>query len=372
MEAAHQSERMIAFGRRREATRQGAGERVVFGIMLGGIATLLGMFGYHELTGLHHLNVFERSFARRHLAATSELITGQIDLSLAAMQDDQPLATSELLSTEVARQLYQHHVEFAAALLRQGNVERFNQLRAETSFYLLELGHHDLHDLDLTGVNLKGVSLVGSNLAGCTLTRANLSYADLTNADLTGAEVSQASFHEATMPGSSLINLSGRAVDFSRAVLVGSKLMNIARLTQSDFSQAVLSRANLWGSRFPGAVFDGADMTMVSAVETDFSSVDHMAAVDLTGANLSSAKLAARHTPRAWLVNAEGISPEDLKGLRRQGAVVAANDVLGLVDERIVKGFSAQLEAGEECTPQQRRGCLLTMLKQYYLQATSE
>ena len=107
---------------------------------------------------------------------------------------------------------------------------------------------------------------------------------------------------------------------------------------------------------------------MASAVETDFSGVVSMTDVVLTGANLSSAKLVPERMARAWLVNTEGLSTREVRQLRQVGGVIKATDVLDLVDQRIIEGFAAQIEADDMIRPEHRQSTLLDMLQDYYLQ----
>lgn len=343
-------------------------ERIIFGIMIGIVAAIVGMGLYYEAKGLYHLSSWERSFDRRHLERTGELMKAQIDLALAAMEDDQPIATSEFLAGDFAQHLYRHHTAYATKLLERGDVESFNQLRIDTGFIILDLSRAELSSLNLEGADFRGVSLLSARFIGCKLDGADFSGADLTGANLSGAEVSEAIFYQANLSSALLTGISGRLTDFRESVLAGTSMMTITGLEEAHFGGAVLSQANLWGSAFPGANFDSTDLTMASAVETDLSEVVSMNDVILTGANLSSAKLIPERMARAWLVNTEGLSPRDVRLLRQAGGVIKASDVLDFVDKRIIEGFAAQIEADEMIKPEQRQSTLLNMLQDYYLQ----
>jgi uncharacterized protein YjbI with pentapeptide repeats len=350
------------------AERLRSAESVLFGLMLGIAVAMIGMAGYYELKGHHHLNSWERSFEERHLERTGGLMLAQIDLAIGSLADQRPLKSSEFLANDLAHRLYDHHIAYAAKLLQQGDVEVFNQMRLDTSFIILDLSHHDLSSLDLHGINLSGVLLQGTNLSGCNLTNADLSLADATDANLTGADLSNAILYQANLAGAILTGIKGRRVDFREAVLANTSMMTITELSEAHFGGAHLIQANLWQSSFADAIFDQADMTIVSAVEADLSSVKSMSDVILTGANLSKTRIAPERMARAWFVNAEGLSQQDIRRLQTVGGVAERKDVLELVDRRIIEGFQVQIEEDETIKPEERQATLINMLQSYYLQ----
>ena len=122
------------------------------------------------------------------------------------------------------------------------------------------------------------------------------------------------------------------------------------------------------GLAAPGASLDHATLTIASAVDADFSQVASMDDVDLSGANLGGARLEPARMRRAWLANAEGLDATTARSLQRQGGVLEAEDILELVDARIVDGFRAQIEANQAVAPEQRRAVLLDMLQSFYQQ----
>ncbi len=342
-------------------------ERILFGFLLGICATIVAIIVIHEVRGYAHLNLWERYLQERHLERTGELMDKQIQLAQQAMEDGPPLATSEFLARHLMGRLYEHHMAYAMTLLEQGDIESFNALRKATPYVTFYLRGQDLSGLDLSRADLGNADLSNSDLSGCKLTNASFILANLTAADLSDAEIDGTAFDNAVLIAARLVGVRGRHPSFRDAVLADASLTK-ADIEGADFAFARLDQANLWLSRFPDANFDSASMDMMTAVETDFGEVASMADVDLTGANLTSAKFNPEVTPRAWLVRAEGLTPGLARQLRQNGAVVEASDVLELVDKRIIDGFRAQIAEDDEIAPKQRRVVLLGMLQDYYQQ----
>lgn len=159
----------------------------------------------------------------------------------------------------------------------------------------------------------------------------------------------------------------GTQTSFYRAVLANCSMMQVDRLEGATLEGAILAQANLWQSRFPGARLDHADLTIASAVDADLSEVASMDDAVLTGANLAGARFEPERMQRAWLVNAEGVSPSLTRALRRQGGVFHEDDVLDLVDERIVAGLRVQVEEDEGIREGERHAALFRLLQGYYL-----
>jgi hypothetical protein len=92
-----------------------------------------------------------------------------------------------------------------------------------------------------------------------------------------------------------------------------------------------------------------------------------MTTVDLTGVNLQGARVNPEAIDRGWMAGAEGIDTGSVAALRRRGVVVRPDEVIALVDPRVVDGFRAQVEASDAVPAERRRAVLLGMLKGYYL-----
>jgi uncharacterized protein YjbI with pentapeptide repeats len=128
----------------------------------------------------------------------------------------------------------------------------------------------DLEGTDLANANLEGAKLNGAKLNGANLYGANLNHANLKGAKLRVADLADASLNEA--------NLSG--ADLKHACLSGAELRE----------------ANLKGTKLTD--LNGADL-----IYTDLSGVD------LSGVSLNQTVLLG-----ADLINAEGLTKEQLEG----------------------------------------------------------
>ncbi len=164
-----------------------------------------------------------------------------------------------------------------------------------------------------------------------------------------------------------LTGIHGEETNFQEAVLVDTSLTRLDDLRFANFAGAELSQANLFDSKFPEASFDGADFTLVSAVGSDFAVVKSMNDVNLTGANLTGARIEPGRVARAWFVNVDGLSPRTAQDLRRFGGIARPEEVLEKVDPRIIAGFRAQIEEDRSVSQEDREAVLLTMLQEYYL-----
>jgi len=342
-------------------------EGIVFGFMLGVGAAAATSMAYHELRGLAEVSQWKRASSNRHLDQIATLMEEELAAATAAMKDGVPLDISSYLAFQYLPRLYAHHMDYAMTLLASGDVTRFNALREATGFLTFNLAHRNLAGLDLRGVNLSGAELTGTVLAGCTLSDADFRLAEMPRADLSNAEVSRASFREAVLSSALLTGIHGVGPDFEEAVLVDARIIRLDGLELANFARAELAQANLFRSSFPAARFDGADFTLASAVGSDFGEVASMRDVNLTGANLTNARIEPGKVERPWFVNADGL-PEGLaEALRERGGVARREEVLHRVNPTIVAGFKAQIEEDPSVRPDDRNEVLLQMLQDYYL-----
>lgn len=342
-------------------------EGIIFGFMLGVAATVLGSMAYNEIHGLFRLSHWQRSLHDQDLEGLASLMEEELATAAAAMEDGVPLELSHYLAFQFMPKFYAHHMDFAATLLKNEDIDKFNSLRDTTPFLTFKLTRRDFSELDLTGVNFSGADLTGSDVSECSLTNANFWLAKMPRANLTGARVNDAVFIRCDLASAILTGINGSGADFEEAILVDASLTGLADLREANFAGAVMAQANLWNSKFPEARFDGADLTLVSAVDSDFAEVESMNDVILTGANLAGATLEAGRVERAWFVNADGLSSRTTRALRRHGGVAHPEEVVAMVDPRIVAGFRAQIEEDESIPSEDRESVLLTMLQQYYL-----
>jgi uncharacterized protein YjbI with pentapeptide repeats len=345
----------------------GRWEGMIFGFILGIAAATVGSMAYNEINGLLRVNHLKRSLHNNQLDEIATLMEEELAAATNAMKDGVPLELSHYLALQYMPRLYAHHMDYAYTLLRNGEVSQFNGLRRSTRFLTYNLAHRDLSGLDLRGADFSGSELTGTNFSNCNLSDANFWLAEMPRANLKNAEVSRTSFNHAVLSSAILTKIHGEGATFEEAVLVDASMTQLDDLTLANFSGAELAQANLFSSRFPSARFDGADFTLASAVGSDFGDVESMHDVNLTGANLTQARIAPDKVQRAWFVNTDGLPSGTAAALRSRGGVARPEDVLEIVDPRIVAGFRAQIEEDELVRPADREAVLLTMLQEYYL-----
>jgi len=345
----------------------GRWEGMIFGFILGIAAAAVGSMAYNQVNGLFHISHLKRSLHDNQLDEIATLLEEELAEASLAMKDGVPLDLSEYLALQYMPRLYAHHMDYAMTLLRSGDVSEFNALRRATHFLTYNLAHRDLSGLDLRGADLSGAELTGTNFEECLLADANFWLAEMPRANLKNAEVSRTSFLQAVLSSAILTGIHGQDAVFEKAVLVDASITQIDDLELANFASAELAQANLFRSKFPSARFDGADFTLASAVASDFADVESMHDVNLTGANLTNARIEPGKLARAWFVNVDGIGSGMASALRRQGGVARPEDVLDIVDPRIIAGFRAQIEEDELVRPEDREEVLLEMLQEYYL-----
>ena len=345
----------------------GRWEGTIFGFILGIAAAAVGSMAYNEVHGLLRVSHLKRSFHNNQLDEIATLLEDELAEATNAMKDGVPLDLSRYLALQYMPRLYAHHMDYAMTLLRSGEVNRFNALRRATHFLTYNLAHRDLSGLDLRAADFSGAELTGTDFSGCNLSDANFRLAEMPQANLKDADVTRASFHQAVLSSAILTGIHGQGAVFEDAVLVGASLTRLDDLTLANFAGAELAQANLFASKFPSARFDRADFTLASAVGSDFGDVESMHDVNLTGANLTGARIEPDKAERAWFVNTDGLPSGMAAALRRQGGVARPEQVLEMVDPRIVAGFRAQIEEDPLIRPKDREAVLLDMLQEYYL-----
>ena len=342
-------------------------EGIVFGFMIGVAATVVVSMAYNEIHGLFRVSHWKRSLHNQRLDEIATLMEEELATARSAMEDDVPLELSHYLATQYMPMLYAHHMDYAMALLKNQDVTKFNTLRKYTPFLTFNLSHRNLSGLDLRTVDLSGAKLTAIDFSGSNLEGANFALAEMPRANLTDADVTRTMFNRAILSSSILTGIHGDETNFEDAIMVDASLTRLDNLNLANFARAELAQANLFDSKFPEARFDGADFTLASAVGSDFGEVESMSDVNLTGANLTGARIEPGRIVRAWFVNADGLSSGTARALSRNGGVARPEEVLEMVDPRIISGFRAQIEEDDSIRPQDREAILLTMLQEYYL-----
>lgn len=342
-------------------------EGIVFGFIIGVATTAVGSMAYNEIAGTLRVSHLKRSQHNNQLEEIAAVLEEELALASTAMKDNRPLEISNYLAFHFMPKLYAHHMDYAYTLLKNENVTRFNSLRDTTHFLTFNLSQRDFSNLELRLANLVGAQLTASDFSNTQLEGADFRLAEMPRTNLTNAEVTRTQFTEAILSSSILTGIHGEETHFDKAILVDASLTRLDELRYANFSGAELGQANLFGSRFFDASFDRADFTLASAVGSDFAVVQSMNDVNLTGANLTGARIEPDRAARAWFVNVDGLSSRTARDLRRQGGIANPEEVLQKVDPRIIAGFQAQIEEDESILPKDRRSVLLAMLQEYYL-----
>jgi uncharacterized protein YjbI with pentapeptide repeats len=342
-------------------------EGIVFGFIVGIAATVVGSMAYNEISGTLRVSHLRRSLHNNQLEEIATLMEQELAAATTAMKDGRPLQISNYLAFHYMPKLYAHHMDYAYTLLRNEDVTTFNSLRDTTHFLTVNLSQRDFSGLDLRFANFVGAQLTGSDFSKTNLEAADFRLAEMPRVDLTEAEVTRTAFNEAILSSSILTGIRGEETNFSKAILVDASLTRLDDLHFANFAGAELAQANLFDSRFFDASFDRADFTLASAVGSDFTVVESMNDVKLTGANLTGARIDPNRVERAWFVNVDGLSSRTAQDLRRSGGIARPEEVLQKVDPRIIAGFRAQIEEDDAVRPQDREAVLLEMLRDYYL-----
>jgi len=342
-------------------------EGIVFGFIIGVVATVVGSMGYNEISGTLRVSHLKRSLHNNQLEEIATLMEEELAAATTAMKDGRPLEISNYLAFHYMPKLYAHHMDYAMTLLKNEDVTKFNSLRDTTHFLTVNLSQRDFSGLDLPFANFVGAELTGADFSNTGLEAADFRLAEMPRVDLTNAEVTRTAFNEAILSSSILTGIHGEETNFEKAILVDASLTLLDDLRFANFSGAELAQANLFDSSFFDANLNGADFTLASAVGSDFAVVQSMNDVNLTGANLTGARIEPDRVERAWLVNVDGLSSRTTQDLRRYGGIARPEEVLQKVDQRIIAGFQAQIEEDASVRPEDREAVLLTMLQDYYL-----
>jgi len=345
----------------------GRWEGMIFGFILGIAAATVGSMAYNEVNGLLRVNHLKRSLHNSQLDEIATLMEEELATATNAMKDGVPLEISHYLALQYMPRLYAHHMDYAYTLLHGGEISQFNALRRTTQFLTYNLAHRDFSNLDLRTADFSGAELTGADFSNCDLSDASFWLAEMPRANLTNAEVNRTSFNHTVLSSAILTRIHGDEATFEEAVLVDASMTQLDGLSYANFAGAELAQANLFASKFPSARFDRADFTLASAVASDFGDVESMDDVNLTGANLSRARIEPDKLQRAWFVNTDGLPSATSAALRSRGGVSRPEDVLEMVDPRIVAGFRAQIEEDDLIRPEDREDVLLAMLQEYYL-----
>ena len=234
-------------------------------------------------------------------------------------------------------------------LLRQHDVNAWNNWRIEHPSKIPSLRGEDLSNLDLSGVNFSGMPFLWANLSGAILCGANLNKALLTWTNFTGATLCGATFvlsscmwanfAGANLCGANLCNSDFLFANFSGAHLPGANLswttLSSANLSNAKLEIANLSGANLTRANLSEARLNDADLSYATLISTDF-----------TGADLSGCRIYGTSTwdlliDNATIQNNLIISPPDKSSITVSDLEVAQFIYLLLNNSKLNKVLQA-------------------------------
>jgi uncharacterized protein YjbI with pentapeptide repeats/Flp pilus assembly protein TadD len=143
-------------------------------------------------------------------------------------------------------------------LLREGNVQEFNNMREANSAILPEP--------DFSRGNLHGAHIAGANLSNANLSKADLSEADLEGANLSHAYLIRADLDGANLSNTNCTNTVFEAANLSNANLTKANLSN-ANLTKANLYHAKIFSEDLQQARADGAIYEPPDKTREVALQ---------------------------------------------------------------------------------------------------------
>lgn len=180
--------------------------------------------------------------------------------------------------------------------------------------------HGSLRGADLRGADLMGADLRGADLRGADLRGAKLHHADLRRANLAGVQAGP-------KPGAGRRDRAGAPCGAScqGAVLIDVNMMG-ANLTGANFTDAVLEESDLQYATLTSAIFDGADMygiraNKVVAIGTSFKVSASGTAVDLEYGSLVSGNFSNA------IITGANLKLADLAGANLSGTNLTGSDL---------------------------------------------
>lgn len=117
-------------------------------------------------------------------------------------------------------------------LLRNGEIEKFNNTRSYSEEAILDLTESDLNNINLNGVNFSRVDLTGSDLSKSELESIDFNYSDLSSVNFSHTSIVESNFAETVLEGS---------------------LFNNATVVKSDFTEVDFNGINTCGADFTDA-----------------------------------------------------------------------------------------------------------------------
>ena len=212
-----------------------------------------------------------------------------------------------VLTTEITQSL--------DVMLRNGQVEKFNNLREKTAGNPL-FENMDASGLNLGGINLKGIVLLRADFSNSNLDEANLYGTNLNHANLKGASLKNANLHSVSLDDASLFGVDLSSIKAIYGSLKRTNLQN-ATLTGVEISSAQMQNANLENADLQNAFFYGN----LDAINLKNANLDGamLARSDLDDAIFTGASLQHANLQEAFMSNAD-FKNANLQHANLQGA----------------------------------------------------
>lgn len=126
-------------------------------------------------------------------------------------------------------------------LLLDGRITRFNELREEDRYAVI-----NLKQIDLQGMNLEGIDFRSSDLSHANLKETYLKEADLSNAILRGADLSNANLSNAIMWHTDLSNSKLDNIDLTDATIIDTSFTGVTgKNLGQNLARALLTQLHL-------------------------------------------------------------------------------------------------------------------------------
>ncbi len=176
-------------------------------------------------------------------------------------------------------------------------------------FEQCDLSNADLARLDFTGASFNGCSLAGASFFAATLDQTQwrgcrgaaidfgatrvidvrVNSCDFNNSSWRRAKLSSVRFEGSKLTGAQFVECSQLAVEFVECLLVAAHLRGFS-FRKQRLSKLDLSDADLAGSDFRDAVFEGGSLRSANLADVRFQGAD-LREADLGGIRLQDARL---------------------------------------------------------------------------------
>jgi len=136
-------------------------------------------------------------------------------------------------------------------LLRNGEIEKFNNLRHFSEETPLDLTESDLNHMNIVGANLSRVDLSGSDLSKSEFESIDFNYSDLSSVNFSHTTIIESNFIEVILEGSlfnnaCVVKSDFTEVDFNGINACGANLADADLSLAKNLMQAVYDTETIW------------------------------------------------------------------------------------------------------------------------------